>query len=165
MTGGGLTVYLLGGGFAGFVAAMVMVLPMGRQSDGWTPAFIAAAALARTTPEAISMGRASVVHHVTGLLAGSVYGILLYGLSGSIHRTNWYDVSVVNHIVAVTCVVVGVYLVFAHLVLPRAGGEVYEERATAVRGQWVRSTLTFAAALAVVGPPAIILMNGVFGTG
>jgi hypothetical protein len=85
------------GGVAGLAAALVMDLPMSRQSEGFTPAYIAASVLRRSPPSDVSFRDANLVHHA-------------------------------------------------------AGGTIYEERATAVRGQWLRSSLVFGAALAVIAP-------------
>lgn len=155
---------LIGGGIAGLVAAVAMDVPMGRQPDGWTPAVIAAAVLTRTGPEDVSFEGASAVHHVTGVAAGMLYGIVTLTLAGVVPSLIWRGVPLVAHVLSVVIVTVFVYLVFAHGVLPRVGGTMYEERATAIRGQWLRSALVFAAALTIAGPLLLSLAATVLQT-
>lgn len=149
---------LLGGSIAGLVAAIAMDVPMSRQSDGWTPAVIATAVLTRTTSEEVSIEQASVVHHATGVAAGILYGLLTFAMIGAVPSVSWGGVPLLAHTLAVTAVTLFIYLFFSHVVFPRVGGTVYEERATAIQGQWLRSSLVFAVTLAVAGPP---VMRGV----
>lgn len=146
---------LLGGSIAGLVAAVAMDVPMSRQSDGWAPAVIAAAVLTRTTPEKVSLEQASVIHHVTGVAAGILYGVLTFAMIGVVPSVSWSGVPLLAHLLAVVGVTLFIYLFFSDVVFPRVGGTVYEERATAIRGQWLRSSLVFAVTLAVAGPPVI----------
>ncbi|KTG09217.1 hypothetical protein AUR64_15605 [Haloprofundus marisrubri] len=141
------------GALAGLVAAVVMDVPMGRQEGGFTPAYVAASVLRRTTPDEVSFRDANVVHHGAGLLAGVLYAVVLTA-SESVVPPVWSlgGVDLLAHLVAVGVVVGFIYGFFAYLVLPRAGRRIYEEQSTAVRGQWLRSSLVFGAALAVVAP-------------
>nr|WP_231751729.1 hypothetical protein [Halogeometricum sp. CBA1124] len=50
-------------GLSGLVAALVMGLPMARQEEGFTPAYIAASILRGTTPDEVSEVDAHVVHY------------------------------------------------------------------------------------------------------
>lgn len=152
-----LGAYLAAGAVTGLVAAVAMNVPMGRQLDGWTPAFIAAAVLTRTDPDDVSFGQANVVHHSAGVAAGMLYGVVMFALAGLVPQILWNGVSLIAHAASVIIVTLFVYFLFAHLVLPRVGGTVYEERATAVRGQWLRSSLVFAAVLTLAGPPVLAL--------
>lgn len=155
--------FLLGGGVAGFVAAVAMDVPMNRQPEGWTPAWLAAATVRRTTPDAIPFREATVAHHGAGILAGASYGLLTLLLGLAAPWPAFAGVSLVGHLAAVGVVTLFIYGFFAHFVLPRVGGQVYEERATAVRGQWLRSALTFAVAMAVAGPLLLVLFSAAFG--
>lgn len=149
------------GGAAGLVAAAVMDLPMSRQPDGFAPAYVAAGALTRADPDAVSTEAALFVHHAAGVLAGGVYAVAFVAV-GAVAPIGpaIAGVALVPHLVAVGLVVGIIYAVFAHLVLPRAGGTTYEQRATAVRGQWLRSALTFGAAMLVVAPTLVELVAG-----
>ncbi|MFB6125811.1 MAG: hypothetical protein ABEJ79_00720 [Halolamina sp.] len=149
-----------GGAVAGLLAAAVMDVPMSRQPEGFTPAYITAAVVTRTAPSAVSFERAMVVHHVTGLLAGVLYGLVAFAAEALLTRVGVAvavdgAAAVVAHVVGVVGVVAFVYVFFAHLVLPRAGGVVYEERATAVRGQWLRSAMVFGGAMLVAAPVVV----------
>jgi hypothetical protein len=155
--------FLFGGGVAGFVAAVAMDVPMNRQPEGWTPAWLAAATVRRTSPDAIPFRDASAAHHGAGVLAGAGYGLLTFLLGLAAPWPAFAGVSVVGHLVAVVVVTLFIYGFFAHFVLPRVGGQVYEERATAVRGQWLRSALTFAAVMTVAGPLLLVLFGAAFG--
>lgn len=150
--------HLAGGALAGLVAAVAMDVPMGRQPDGWTPAFITTAVLTRTGPGDVSFRRASVVHHAAGVAVGVLYGIVTVAFASLLPPGVWSGVSLLGHVPGVIAVTLFIYFAFAHVVLPRVGGAVYEERATAVRGQWLRSSLVFAAALTLAGPPVIVLV-------
>lgn len=160
-----LVAHFVGGGLAGLVAAVAMDVPMSRQPDGWTPACISVAIIRRTTPDAVRFRDASVIHHGVGVLAGGLYGLLAFGFGVVAPQFLWRGLPMLAHVPAVVLVTLFIYFFFAHVVLSRAGGEVYEERSTAVRGQWLRSALTFAAAVTLAGPLLIALFNAVLATG
>lgn len=94
-----------------------------------------------------------VVHHLTGLLAGGLYGLFVIGATA-----NLPEIVVVGglnplaHLLAVGVVTGFIYGFFAHFVLPRAGGRSYEQQSTAIRGQWLRSSLVFGATMLVIVP-------------
>jgi hypothetical protein len=146
------------GSLAGLAAALAMIVPMSRQPEGFTPAYIAASVLRRTTPDEVRFIEANVAHHGTGMVAGGLYAAVLVSLSAVVPDVVRMErVELLPHLIAVTLVVLFIYVFFAHLVLPRAGGRIYEEQATAVRGQWLRSSLVFGAVLVVVGPTLVSL--------
>jgi len=149
------------GGVAGLVAAVAMDLPMSRQPDGFAPAYVAAAALTRGDPESVSTEAALAVHHAAGVLAGVLYALALVG-AGAVAPPgpSVAGVALLPHVVAVGFVVAFIYAFFAHLVLPRSGGSSYERRATAVRGQWLRSARTFGAALLLIAPALVGALAG-----
>ena len=149
---------LVGGALAGLIAALAMDVQMSRQPAGWTPAFIAVGVLTRTDPDDVSFERASVLHHGTGVVAGGLYGALTLALTVAVPHLLWPNVPLIAHRLAGVVVALFIYLVFAHVVLPRVGGTVYEERATAVRGQWLRSSLVFAVTMMIAGIPSIMLV-------
>lgn len=146
------------GALAGLAAAVAMILPMSRQPEGFTPAYIAASVVRRTTPDDVRFVDANVTHHGVGVLAGALYAAVL-ALSSALFPdiVRMEGVELLPHLVSVTLVVLFIYGFFAHIVLPRAGGQIYEEQATAVRGQWLRSSLVFGAVLVVVGPGLVSL--------
>ncbi|MFW6320546.1 MAG: hypothetical protein ACOC0Z_01740 [Halohasta sp.] len=146
------------GAVAGLLASIVMNWPMSRQTDGFTPAAIAAAVVSRQPVAEVSMPQLLVVHHATGMLAGVGYGLFVaIGSWIGLPSPLWLDgMDIVVHLLSVTAIVVFIYSFFAHVVLPRAGGRSYEEQATAIRGQWLRSSLVYGVALAVL-VPAIVL--------
>jgi hypothetical protein len=148
-----LLAQLAAGALAGLAAAVAMTLPMSRQPEGFTPAYIAASVLRRTTPDEVGFVDANVAHHGAGVLAGVLYAAVL-ALSSALapDLVRMEGVELVPHLLSVVLIVLFIYAFFAHLVLPRAGGRIYEEQATAVRGQWLRSSLVFGAVLVVVGP-------------
>lgn len=141
------------GVLAGVLAAAVMDWPMSRQPEGFTPAYIATGVLTRTPHESVSLRNAMIVHHLAGGLAGVLYGLLALGLAVVVPPiTTSLGLNLLAHLLAVVGVVVFIYGFFAHVVLPRAGGRSYEEEATAVRGQWLRSALVFGLTLALAVP-------------
>jgi hypothetical protein len=137
----------------GVLAAVVMDFPMSKQAEGFTPAYIAASVLARSRPSSVEYRSAFVVHHVAGGAAGVLYAVaylLTAGLLPSVAAVGGVDV--IPHALATLVVSGFIYAFFAHLVLPRRGRGIYEERATAVRGQWLRSVVVFGVTVAVVIP-------------
>jgi len=141
------------GALAGLVAAIVMDWPMSRQPDGFVPAAIAAAVVTRQSADDVSMPELLVVHHAAGLLAGVAYGVVARGLAAGLpDLVRLGGLDLVAHLLSVGLVVAFIYGFFGHFVLPRAGGRSYEEQATAIRGQWLRSALVFGVTLAVVVP-------------
>ena len=149
------------GALAGLVAAVVMDWPMSRQPDGFIPAAIAAAVVSRQSLEAVSMPELMIVHHFAGLLAGVLYGLLVVGFSARLPELLAVGgLDIVAHLLAVSLVGGFIYSFFAHFVLPRAGGRSYEEQATAIRGQWLRSSLVFGATLAVSVPLVALSLAG-----
>jgi len=141
------------GALSGLIAAIVMDWPMSRQPDGFMPAAIATGILSRQSLEEVSMTQLLVVHHLTGLLAGGLYGLFVIGATA-----NLPEIVVVGglnplaHLLAVGVVTGFIYGFFAHFVLPRAGGRSYEQQSTAIRGQWLRSSLVFGATMLVIVP-------------
>jgi hypothetical protein len=138
---------------SGLVAAATMTVPMAAQEDGYTPAYIAAATLRQTTPGDVSTVAARLVHYGAGVLSGVLYAVAYAVLSPLLPATaSAGSLDALPHALATTAVVGFVYVFFAHLVLPRSRDGVHEERSTAVRGQWLRSSLVFGATLVVVLP-------------
>lgn len=149
------------GALAGFVAAVVMDWPMSRQPDGFTPAAIAAGVVSRQSVEAVSFPELLFVHHVAGVLAGVLYGLLLLGLSSGLSEFLWIGgLNIVAHLLSVGLVVTFIYGFFAHFVLRRTSDRSYEEQSTAIRGQWLRSSLVFGVTLAVVVPLVAVSIAG-----
>ncbi|MEA1932498.1 hypothetical protein [Halohasta litorea] len=149
------------GALAGLVAAVVMDWPMSRQPDGFTPAAVAAGIVTRQPVEAVSFPELLIVHHAAGLLAGVLYGVVVLGVaSGLPELVRIGGLDLVAHLLAVGLVVGFIYVFFAHFVLRRAGGKSYEEQATAIRGQWLRSSLVFGLTLAVVVPLVALSLAG-----
>jgi hypothetical protein len=138
------------GAVGGLLGAVAMDAAMHRQPDGWTPAFVAAAVLRRTRPDRVEFRDALVVHHLAGVLAGVLYALVGWVVVVAAGSTGVVAVAL-GHLTGVVVVVGFVYAFFAHVVLPRRARGVYEERATAVRGQWLRSSLVFGAVLLVGG--------------
>jgi hypothetical protein len=152
-----LLAWLLFGAVVGLVGAVVMDAAMHRQPDGWTPAFVAAAVLRRSRPDRVSFRDALVVHHVAGGLAGVLYASLVYATATLVGPAVGLS-TLVGHLVGVAGVVAFIYAFFAHLVLPRGATGIYEERATAVRGQWLRSSLVFGGFVLVAGLAVVVAL-------
>jgi hypothetical protein len=161
-TGGIPTLWFLAvGGVAGVVAAVVMDWPMSRQPEGFTPAYIAAGVLTRRRPENVRFRTAMVAHHLAGGLAGLLYALVALGVDRGLPGIGpIVGVTLAAHLVGVVAVVGFIYAFFAHLVLPRAGGRPYEEQATAVRGQWLRSALVYGLSVLVLVPSVVVSVAG-----
>jgi hypothetical protein len=149
------------GALAGLVAAVVMNWPMSRQPDGFTPAAIAAGVVSRQSFEDVSVLQLVVVHHAAGILAGVFYGVVVLGLAAGMPGVVLVgSIELLAHLLAVGLVVVFIYSFFAHFVLSWASGRAYEEQSTAIRGQWLRSSLVFGLTLAIVAPPIAASVAG-----
>lgn len=150
------------GALAGLVAAIVMDWPMSRQPDGFVPAAIAAGIVTRQSVDDVSTAELLVVHHIAGLLAGVLYGVAAVGLTAILPTVSTVGggVDLVAHLLAVSLVTVFIYGLFAHIVLPRAGGRSYEQEATAIRGQWLRSAVVFGSTLVIAVPMILFSIGG-----
>jgi len=145
----------------GVVAALVMDWPMSRQPEGFTPAYIAAGVLTRTPARDVRFRTAMIAHHLAGGLAGLLYALVAL----SVHRVSpmlspGVGIALHAHLLGVLVVVGFIYAFFAHFVLPRAGGRPYEEQATAVRGQWLRSALVYGLVMLVLVPAVVASLTG-----
>lgn len=138
---------------AGLIAAVVMDVPMRRQAEGFTPAYVAASVLRQTDTDAVAFRDASLLHHATGVLAGVLFGVIYVGLSAILPDVLRVGaLALVPHVAALGIVVAFVYAFFADFVLPRFGDELGEDRTTVVTGQWLRSAVVFGLTVAVVFP-------------
>lgn len=152
-----MTTALAAGALAGLLAAVVMNWPMSRQPEGFTPAYIATGVLARTPHENVRFRDAMIVHHLAGGLAGVLYAVALTVVDRVVPAVITVGgLNLLAHVLSASIVVAFIYGFFAHFVLPRAGGQSYEEEATAVRGQWLRSALVFGVTLVVVVPLVVV---------
>jgi len=145
----------------GVVAALVMDWPMSRQPEGFTPAYIAAGVLTRTQTGDVRFRTAMIAHHLAGGLAGLLYALVALGVDRvSPGLSPVVGVGLHAHLIGVVAVVGFIYAFFAHLVLPRAGGRPYEEQATAVRGQWLRSALVYGLTVLLLVPAVVLSVVG-----
>jgi hypothetical protein len=154
---GVLAAWLAMGALAGLAGALAMDAAMHRQPDGWTPAFVAAAVLRRSRPDRVDFRDAVVVHHAAGVLAGVLYALVAWSVVVVAGPFTAVAVAI-GHLTGVLVVVAFVYAFFAHFVLPQGARGVYEERATAVRGQWLRSTLVFGVVIFVGGLSFVVVL-------
>jgi hypothetical protein len=137
---------------AGLLAALVMNLSMATLSTGYVPATVATSILQGTLPSQVSRRSVVLVHHAFGPLVGSVYAALGVGLDlGLPAIARVAGLSMAAHIVASLLVVVGIYGVFAWVVLPRYGGEA-RDRVAVVRRHWLASTAVFGLTVALTVP-------------
>ena len=145
----------------GVIAALVMDWPMSRQPEGFTPAYIAAGVLTRTPTESVRFRTAMIAHHLAGGLAGLLYALVALGVDRvSPGLSPAVGVALHAHLIGVVVVVAFIYAFFAFLVLPRAGGRPYEEQATAVRGQWLRSALVYGVTVLILVPAVMLSVAG-----
>ena len=61
----------------GVLGAVAMDLPMATLDEGLTPAYAAAATLRGTVPDAVSPAGAWAIHHLAGVAAGVLYGLVV----------------------------------------------------------------------------------------
>lgn len=151
----GVGQWLLVGIVVGVVGGIVMDVLMTQQEDGFAPARVVVGVLTGRSPATVPFREVVVVHHVASGLVGALYGICSYALAALVPiEANVGGVDLLAHVIAVTLVVVFIYGFFTAVVLPRVDEGVYEERATAVHGQWLRATVLFGAIM-LLGVPAL----------
>ena len=138
---------------AGLLAAAGAAVVMRLQSYGYVPAYVAAAAAWRRSPEAVPRSAADAVLLAVGMLAGLCFEVLLVGYE-RLRPALGIDVEVVvgrvatlSELVALGVVVVALYAGFSRGVFPRWGGAAYETRPGTVRRQWAVSTVVYGALL------------------
>ncbi|GAB3423124.1 hypothetical protein GCM10027435_28660 [Haloparvum alkalitolerans] len=153
--------WLLVGIVAGLIGAAVMSYPMSRSATGFVPARVATALVTRRRPADVPLPQALAFHGVAGAGAGAVYAVLAAGLDRVLPALGTLPggVGLPAHLLAAALVAGAVYLVFAVIVFPHAGGRAYEERDTEVQGRWLRASLAFGAALAVTAPALASLLG------
>ncbi|MFB6234481.1 MAG: hypothetical protein ABEH81_02660 [Halopenitus sp.] len=152
----GLGGWLVVGVVTGLAGGVVMDLLLTQQEDGFAPARVAVAVLTGRSPVEVPFRDAVVAHHVASGIVGGAYGVLSFAFSALVPTGLLVGgVQAVPHALAVLAVVGVIYFFFTAVVLPRVDDGVYEERATAIHGQWLRAAALFGAVL-LVGVPAIV---------
>ncbi|MGZ0746505.1 MULTISPECIES: hypothetical protein [unclassified Haloparvum] len=156
MVASGLGGWVVVGVAAGLVGGVVMDLLLTQQEDGFAPARVGVAVLTGRSPVEVPFRDAVVAHHVASGLVGGLYSVLSFAFAALV-PTEWLvgGVRTIPHALAVLIVVGFVYFLFTAVVLPRVDDSVYEDRATAIHGQWLRAAALFGAVL-LVGVPAIV---------
>ena len=143
----------------GLAATLGATVAMWRQSYGYVPPYVAAAALWREPPSEVSRPAADVTH----LAAGVAAGIVFEGLHLAAERlreilgVGELDVAGVTggaELLAAALVVCLLYGVFSWLVFPRYGGNAFEARPATVRRGWALSAAVYGLGL-VAGTAAV----------
>lgn len=142
------------GAAAGLLATLVANVPMHRQSEGSTPAFVAAGALTRSELTEVSGGAASAVHYAAGVASGLLFALAAWALDRALPATaripgtrlEWAP-----HVLAGLLLLGFLFVSFGYLVLPLFGREA-RSRAGTVRKQWFVTATVYVAALLVLVP-------------
>lgn len=158
MVAPGLVEWIAFGVLVGLGGGVVMDVLLAQQEDGFAPARVAAGVLTGRSPAEVPFRDAVVVHHVASGIVGGLYSVLSFALAAVV-PFGWmlWRVQVVPHALAVGTVVGFIYFFFTSVVLPRVDDGVYEERATAIHGQWLRAAALFGAVV-LVGVPALVTL-------
>lgn len=152
---------LVAAGLLAGLAATVANLPVSRQPEGYTPAYVVVSAVRGRPIASVRFSEAGIVYHAAGLGAGLAYVLARLVVDPVVPSApSVGTVALGPHVISVVLVVLFVYAAFAHLMLPRATAPFPADRATAVRGQWLRSVLVLGAGLAVFAPVMEILVAG-----
>ncbi len=133
-------------------ATLVATIAMWRQSYGYVPPYVAAAALSREPASEVSRPAADVTHLAAGVAAGVVFEGVHIGLErlpDPLGAAAELDVAGVtgSALLAAAVVVCLLYGVFSWLVFPRHGGNAYETRPETVRREWAVSAAVYGVAL------------------
>jgi hypothetical protein len=146
---------------AGLGAALVMNIPVNVLSRGHVPLDVAASALWRRPVESVTVSETDAVHYAAGMAAGALFELLLV-IAEAVRPTvvDLAGLVTLSEIVAALLVAALVYGVFAFLVVPRYGGEFYEdetERRTVTR-QWAVCAATYGIGILVMVPVVYVLL-------
>lgn len=149
------------GVLSGLAGALVTIVSMKHHPEGWTPAVLLAGLVRRTDPEQVSVETAIAVHHAGGAFAGLLYALLFAGLSILLPwHGRYFGFQFVPHLLAVLFDALLVYGAFAHVLFPLVRRHTEQQRETAIRGQWLRSVLVYAATLTILAPPLLLFWIG-----
>ncbi len=144
------------GTFAGFAASTTIQLSPRPRPDGVAPVDVVAAVLRGTSLSEVRSRDSVFAHLGIGALAGLIYAFAFLTLAQTplltFDSVTFGGATVLAHVVALIAAVSIVYFCFADVVLPYASDLIYEEQATAIRGRWLRYSLTLGATLALIGP-------------
>ncbi|WP_254535449.1 hypothetical protein [Halomarina litorea] len=136
---------------AGFVASVVMGLPMRRLSEGMVPPYTAASILYGKPPANLSDVEARSAHYAAGILAGVLFVLLAVAAEAVVPpvRVLQGGLPLSSHLLAGVGVFAVLYGFFGHVVLPRFGREKREVAGT-VRRHWAVSAAVYVLALWVL---------------
>ncbi|WP_302081201.1 hypothetical protein [Salinibaculum rarum] len=143
---------LVVGAIAGFVATLVMDVPMERLPEGETSYQVAAGVLSGEPLDSAPDGLATAVHYG----AGTVSGVLFVGVTAAADLLLGGAPSFLSVIVAVVVQLPIMIVFFSYLVLV-VYGQVPAERVPQVRRDWALSASVYVAVLvALTGPMALL---------
>lgn len=144
---------------SGFVATVLMNIPMVVQPEGYLPAHVAAGALTDTDPTEVSRVLAVAVHHVTGTLAPLCYGAVVFVLSLVLPTlVSLNGVPAIPHLVGTVALTLFIYAFFERVAMPRAGGRLQEDRDRIVR-QWALSSFIYGVTVGLLVPVMVVLLE------
>ena len=143
---------LVAGAIAGFVATLVMDIPMGRLPEGETSYYVAAGVLEGEPLDSAPDQVATAVHYGAGTMSGALFvGVtaaveLLLGTTGSL-------LAVLIAIVIQLPVMIAFFSYFVLVVY----GQVPEERVPQVRRDWALSATVYVAVVAVLTGALVVV--------
>ncbi len=144
---------------AGFLAAVVMDLPMRRLDEGMVPPYTAASVLFGKPPATVSDIEARSAHYTAGILAGVLFVVLAVAAEAvlPVVYVLWGGLPLLSHLLAGLGVLAFLYGFFGHIVLPRFGREKRAVAAT-VRRHWAVSATVYVLAFLVLDVVLTVLV-------
>jgi hypothetical protein len=143
---------LVAGAIAGFIATLVMDIPMGRLPEGETSYYVAAGVLEGESLESAPNQTATAVHYGAGTLSGALF----VGVTAAAELVLLGSPSVLAVLVAIVVQLPIMIAFFSYFVL-LIYGRVPEERVPQVRRDWAISASMYVAVVAVLTGALVVI--------
>ncbi len=147
-----LPVRLIIGAIAGFIATLVMDVPMGRLPEGETSYQVAAGVLSGEPLDSAPDGLATAVHYAAGTLSGALF----VGVTAAAELVLGGEPTLLAVVVAVVVQLPVMIAFFSYVVLV-VYGQVPEKRVPQVRRDWALSASVYVTVLVVLTGPMVLL--------
>lgn len=154
-----LTTRLAVGLVAGFLATLVMNVPMRRLREGQTPPFVAGRALSGEPLREVSGGLATGLHYVAGTLGGLLFVLAGAGFERVLPAEpvlTGLGLPVYPYLAALATTALAAFGLVAYALLP-AFGDAARDRAATVRRDWGVAVLVYGVTLGFAVPAVLVL--------
>lgn len=143
---------LVAGAIAGFVATLVMDIPMGRLPEGETSYYVAAGVLEGESLDSAPDQTATAVHYGAGTLSGALF----VGVTAGIEQLLGTAASLLAVLLAIVVQLPIMIAFFSYFVLV-VYGRVPDERVPQVRRDWALSAAVYVAVVAALTGALVLI--------